>query len=230
MEARMPKASRAAPGGRFATPYRGAALFGLCAILMPAGLHPVSAQEIVPLGPGEPSGSRSSVLPPPSGSQNPVLPPPSGYRYAPGTEGRWGDAPQRLPTPATPPRSGALPPPATRDLQGVVRPSREGAGPVQINSVSAIGAGIGHCWQPPQDVAGRAEAGFTLRFSLRRNGTVIASPRLVAGPGGADAEADRRLVESALEAMRKCAPLPLSPGLGASIAGRPISLRFEPGS
>jgi hypothetical protein len=204
-------------------------LFGLCAHLAGSATLPATAQELIPLGPGEASGSRSSVLPPPSGSQNPVLPPPSGFRYAPGTEGRWGDAPQRLPVPAQP-RSGALPPPATRDLQGVVRPTSEAPRPTLADSVSDIGPSIGHCWQPPPDAKDAEGKSFTLRFSLRRNGTVIATPRLVAGPGGTDAEADRRLVESALAALRKCAPLPLSPALGASIAGRPISLRFELGS
>jgi hypothetical protein len=201
-------------------------MFGLAALLAATPTLPAASQELVPIGPGEPTGSRSSVLPPPSGSQNPVLPPPSGFRYAPGTEGRWGDAPQRPPVPAQP-RSGQLPPPATRDLQGVVRPGVEGTKPAQLDSIARIGDSIGPCWQPPADAAGADDRSFTLRFSLRRNGTVIATPRLVAGPGGHDADADRRLVDSALAALRKCAPLPLSPALGASIAGRPISLRFE---
>jgi hypothetical protein len=203
------------------------ASFALWALLGGAAALPATAQELIPLGPGEASGSRSSVLPPPSGSQNPVLPPPSGYRYAPGTEGRWGDAPARLPVPPAQPRGGNLPPPATRDLQGVVRPAGEVSRPSQVDSISLIGASVGHCWQPPTDAAGADGRSFTLRFSLRRNGTVIAAPRLVAGPGGHDADADKRLVDSGLAALRKCAPLPLSPALGASIAGRPISLRFE---
>jgi hypothetical protein len=199
----------------------------LIAIVAVAFAHKPQAQDLIPLGPGEAAGSRSSVLPPPSGSQNPVLPPPSGFRYAPGTGGQWGDAPARVPAAPAPARSGALPPPSTRDLQGLVRPSPEGEVVMPVNSISSIGASIGRCWQPPLDVADKAGSGFTLRFSLRRNGSVIASPRLVVGPGGTDPEADKRLVDSALAALRKCAPLPLSPALGAAIAGRPISMRFE---
>jgi hypothetical protein len=194
-----------------------------CLIICLATSVPANAQDLVPLGPGEASGSRSSVLPPPSGSQNPVLPPPSGYRYAPGTEGRWGDAPQRLPVPPGS-RGGTLPPPATRDLQAIAHPS-SGKEPVSsVHSITGIGESVGRCWLPPANLEGK---GFTLRFSLRRNGTVIARPRLVAGPTGVDAPTGRRLVESGITALSKCAPLPLSPELGASIAGRPISLRFE---
>jgi hypothetical protein len=192
-------------------------------LILVSALPPALAQDLVPIGPGEPSGSRSSVLPPPSGSQNPVLPPPSGYRYAPGTEGRWGDAPPR---PPTPPQSsaGASSWPGRGDLRAVARPSTGEAAASTIDSVSEIGRGFGRCWQPPAGAEGK---GFTLRFSLRRNGSVIARARLVAGPGGVGAEAGRRLVESGLAALAKCAPLPLSPALGASIAGRPISLRFD---
>lgn len=193
-------------------------------VVMSAGAS--GAQDLIPIGPGEPSGSRSSVLPPPSGSQNPVLPPPSGYRYAPGTEGRWGDKPER--SPAVPgPRSGAVPPPATRDLQGVVYPGKGGDAASLIDTIADIGAGIGRCWRPPVSTEPESEPSFTLRFSLRRDGSVIATPRVVTRPAGKDREAAQRLVESGIAALRECAPLPLSQALGASIAGRPISLRFE---
>ncbi|MGL4729679.1 MAG: hypothetical protein ACRCWO_13095 [Bosea sp. (in: a-proteobacteria)] len=183
------------------------------------------AQDLVPLGPGEPAGSRSTVLPPPSGSQNPVLPPPSGFRYAPGTQGQWGDAP------ANPPRAARQPPSATRDLSARVTPTRAAArtdaSAAQINTISGIGPAVARCWQPPATLLEQSDSGFTLRFSLRRNGTVIAAPRVTWRSGKPDAVSEQQLVETGLAALRQCAPLPLSPGLGAAIAGRPISLRFD---
>jgi hypothetical protein len=195
-----------------------AAGLALCAL----AAYPGSAQELIPLGPGEPAGSRSSVLPPPSGSQNPVLPPPSGYRYPPGTQGRWGDT-----SASAPARAAPLPRAATQDLAAVVRPGAAGEPRREVSAVSGIGPAVARCWHPPNGAETAGAARFTLRFSLRRNGTVIATPRITSRAGTPDAATEDRLIESGLAALRECAPLPLSPGLGAGIAGRPISLRFE---
>jgi hypothetical protein len=194
------------------------ALLG-CLVLDMASL--AQAQQTLPYGLPPPAGSQNPALPPVSGSQNPVLPPPSGSRYAPGTGGRWGDETGRPVRPAPPQ-------PAPRDIVGMIdgssTPLAVGA---SVNRLSEIAPAIGRCWVPPP-LPGNVTGGMvTVRFSLRRNGSVIGTPRVTWQSGQMEPAMENRLKASALEAVAKCAPLNLSSGLGGSIAGRPISLRFH---
>ncbi len=74
------------------------------------------------------------------------------------------------------------------------------------------------CWHPP---AGGGE--ITLALSLRRDGSVIAAPRVTYVRPGSSADALRA---SILDAVRACTPLALSWQLGAVIAGQVLRIRF----
>lgn len=75
------------------------------------------------------------------------------------------------------------------------------------------------CWDPPD----RAGAGsLVLRFSLSRNGTLLAGPRVVSRTGSVDAAT----AASAVRAVESCAPFVFSERFARGIAGRPVAVRF----
>ena len=85
------------------------------------------------------------------------------------------------------------------------------------------------CWQAPGGL-GRPSGGsddieITLRLALRRDGSLIGPPRVTYAAGVAG---DRRntLVRGTLDALARCTPVHITPGLGRAIAGRPVALRF----
>ena len=91
------------------------------------------------------------------------------------------------------------------------------------DSVDEIGPAIDACWQPPARAAGLET---TLRFSLKRNGELLGEPRVTYEDATHRPEDRAAFRDAALQAVRRCVPLNLSPGLGGAIAGRPITVRF----
>ena len=202
----------AAPGGR-------CALALPCLLLALAG--PVQAQETRGLGLPPASGSQNPVLPPPSGSQYPVLPPQSGERYVPGVGGPFGEGAGRAPPPRV--REGA----GDVGVVGAISPATQPLAGPEIDRLDQIAPALRRCWSPP--VLSGSETGVmaTVRFSLRRDGSLFGQPRLSWSTRRTDASLRERFGRSIIEAVQGCTPLRLSPGLGASIAGRPFSIRFH---
>lgn len=94
-----------------------------------------------------------------------------------------------------------------------------------LRRLSEIGPYFARCWsESAGSEDGPVEA--TVRFALRRDGRLLGPPRITAtrGPDAASREIARR---AALQAVQRCAPAPLSPGLGAAVAGRVLTLRFR---
>ena len=191
-------------------------------LFLACGACAAGAQETRDLGLPPPSGRQNPVLPPPSGSQNPVLPPESGQRYLPGIGGQFG---QGDPRPAIP---RPVPPMArSRDLGGALSPETPRSPEREISRIDEIGPALRRCWNPPPLDGPHAGAMATVRFSLRRDGTLFGQPRLTWGTRTNDADLQERFGRSVIAAVQRCTPMRLSPGLGASIAGRPISIRFH---
>ncbi|MER9564271.1 hypothetical protein [Mesorhizobium sp. M0571] len=67
---------------------------------------------------------------------------------------------------------------------------------------------------------------LTLRFSLRRDGTLIGKPRATYSDLAADERLNRAFVASILKALDKALPLPFSESMGGAIAGRMLAPRF----
>lgn len=191
-------------------------------LALPLGLVGVAqAQETRGLGLPPPSGSQNPVLPPPSGSQYPALPPPSGERFMPGVGGPFGEGATRAPAPRTRDSGGDA------GVVGSVSPATQPLSGPEINRLDEIAPALRRCWSPP--VLAGAETGVmaTVRFSLRRDGSLFGQPRLSWSTKRTDAALRERFGRSVIEAVQSCTPLRLSPGLGASIAGRPFSIRFH---
>ena len=200
------------------------ALIGIALVL---GLGGALAQETRDLGLPPPSGSQNPVLPPPSGSQNPILPPQSGQRYNPGVGGpfRGDDIPgldqRRLGSPRVLQGTGEI------GLIGQVTPESSKDGTETVDRLDQIAPALQRCWNPPPLPGDLTGAMVSLRFSLRRDGSLFGQPRVTWETKRGDAAFQQRFSDSAVAAIRSCTPMRLSAGLGASIAGRPFTIRFH---
>ena len=100
----------------------------------------------------------------------------------------------------------------------------QAAGP-PLNLPSEIGERISKCWRAPQGEPGQVvEVTVRLRFSSA--GAVIGEPR-VSYVRAAEDGLRKIIVASILAAVKACTPLPLTPSLGAAIAGRMVAIRFS---
>jgi hypothetical protein len=96
----------------------------------------------------------------------------------------------------------------------------------ELDSLGALFEALRACWVPPPREDARAGMQMTVRFSLKRSGEIIGTPRVTFTSPDAPS-AVREAYHNAITAMlERCTPLPLSRGLGGAIAGRPIAIRF----
>jgi hypothetical protein len=78
---------------------------------------------------------------------------------------------------------------------------------------------------PPKDEA-RHGMEYTIRFAFKRDGTMIAVPRMTYSSHHVPRET-RDVYRVAIdEALKRCTPLHFSEGMAGAVAGRPIAIRF----
>jgi hypothetical protein len=65
-----------------------------------------------------------------------------------------------------------------------------------------------------------------VRFSFKRDGGIIATPRLTYATPGASADVRDTYLKAINASLDGCAPLKFSDGLGGALAGRPIVIRY----
>jgi hypothetical protein len=67
---------------------------------------------------------------------------------------------------------------------------------------------------------------MTIRFSLKRDGSLFGQPKITFAKWAGDAVDQRAFLQGMAEALGHCLPAPITNGLGGAIAGQPLSLRF----
>jgi hypothetical protein len=95
-----------------------------------------------------------------------------------------------------------------------------------LDSISAMYAALRACWVPPPKDAALHGMEYTIRFAFKRDGEIIAPPRVTYASHGAPANARDVYRDAVNAALTRCAPLHFSKGMGGAVAGRPIAIRF----
>ncbi len=110
--------------------------------------------------------------------------------------------------------------PATVDSDNHAADDRE------LGSIREMYAALRGCWVPPPKDEARHGMEYTVRFAFKRDGEVIAPPRVTYASHDAPSEV-RDIYRDAVDAaLKRCVPLHFSEAMGEAVAGRPIAIRF----
>ena len=118
------------------------------------------------------------------------------------------------------------PPDNTSGVARSDQASGENADDHPLDSIRAMFAALRACWVPPPKGEARHGMEYTIRFAFKRDGEIVAPPRVTYA--SRDAPADMRdIYRDAVDAaLKRCTPLHFSDGMGGAVAGRPIAIRF----
>jgi hypothetical protein len=95
-----------------------------------------------------------------------------------------------------------------------------------LDSIREMFAALRECWLPPPKGEARHGMEYTIRFAFKRDGEIIAAPRMTYASHDAPADV-RDIYRDAIDAaLKRCTPLHFSQGMGGAVAGRPIAIRF----
>ena len=67
---------------------------------------------------------------------------------------------------------------------------------------------------------------MSVRFSFKRTGEIIATPRLTYATAGVSADTRATYLKAINASLDACEPLKFTSGLGGALAGRPIAIRY----
>lgn len=96
----------------------------------------------------------------------------------------------------------------------------------KLDTIRAMFAALRTCWEPPPKDEARHGMEYTIRFAFRRDGEMIAPPRMTYASHDAPAEIRDRYRDAIDAALKRCTPLHFTDAMGGAVAGRPIALRF----
>jgi hypothetical protein len=110
-------------------------------------------------------------------------------------------------------------------------PSREDAAKYQkpnhdLDNIGDLFAALRSCWSPPPADSAREGMQISVRFSFKRSGEIIGTPRLTFATAGVPADTRATYLNAINASLNACAPLKFSAGLGGALAGRPIMIRY----
>jgi hypothetical protein len=110
--------------------------------------------------------------------------------------------------------------PPKDDAAKYVRPDHD------LDTIGDLFAELRSCWSPPP--AGTAKQGMqmSVRFSFKRSGEIIATPRMTYATAGVSADTRNTYLKAINASLDACLPLKLTSNLGGALAGRPIAIRY----
>ena len=100
------------------------------------------------------------------------------------------------------------------------------AGDEALDSIGALYAALRACWTPPPKDEARHGMEYTVRFAFKRDGEIVAPPRVTYASHDAPAQVRDVYRDAVNAALARCAPMHFSEGMGGAVAGRPIAIRF----
>jgi hypothetical protein len=95
-----------------------------------------------------------------------------------------------------------------------------------LDTIGDLFAALRSCWTPPPAEAAREGMQMTVRFSFKRDGGIIAAPRMTYATAGVSADVRDTYLKAINASLDACEPLKFSGGLGGALAGRPIAIRY----
>jgi hypothetical protein len=95
-----------------------------------------------------------------------------------------------------------------------------------LDSIAEMYAALRACWIPPPKGQALRGMQYSVRFSFRRDGTIISTPRMTYVSHDAPADVRNVYRDAIKAALDRCTPLHFTPGMGGAVAGRPIAIRF----
>ena len=110
--------------------------------------------------------------------------------------------------------------PSQDDAAKYVRPDHD------LDTIADLFAELRSCWSPPPADTASKDMQMSVRFSFKRSGEIIASPRLTFATPGVSADTRATYFKAITASLDSCAPLKFTGGLGGAIAGRPIAIRY----
>jgi hypothetical protein len=100
------------------------------------------------------------------------------------------------------------------------------AGDHALDTIRDMFTALRGCWIPPPRDEARHGMEYTIRFAFKRDGDVLAPPRVTYASHDASAETRNVYRDAVDAALKRCTPLHFSDGMGGAVAGRPIAIRF----
>jgi hypothetical protein len=95
-----------------------------------------------------------------------------------------------------------------------------------LDSIRAMFAALRACWVPPAKDEARHGMEYTVRFAFKRDGEIVAPPRVTYASHDAPAQVRDAYRDAVNAALARCTPLHFTDGMGGAVAGRPIAVRF----
>ena len=95
-----------------------------------------------------------------------------------------------------------------------------------LDNIGDLFAALRSCWTPPPADSARAGMQMSVRFSFKRTGEIIATPRLTFSTAGVPADTRTAYLKAINASLGACTPLKFTGNLGGALAGRPIAIRY----
>ena len=95
-----------------------------------------------------------------------------------------------------------------------------------LDTIGDLFAALRACWSPPPADAAREGMQMSVRFSFKRSGEMIGPPRITYATAGVAADVRDTYLKAINASLDACLPLKFTGGLGGSLAGRPIAIRY----
>ena len=95
-----------------------------------------------------------------------------------------------------------------------------------LNTIGDLFAALRSCWIPPPADSAREGMQMSVRFSFKRSGDIIATPRLTFSTAGVPADTRTTYLKAINASLEACKPMKFTDGLGGALAGRPIAIRY----
>ena len=95
-----------------------------------------------------------------------------------------------------------------------------------LDTIGDLFAALRSCWAPPPADVAREGMQMSVRFSFRRSGEIIATPRVTYATASVPADTRDAYLKAINASLQACMPLKFTGGLGGALAGRPIAIRY----